>query len=146
MIDSQIAFGYISQRKYQAALPVFRKCYESDPENPVIKSFYGLCLAFDNPPKFELAEKLCKEAITKELYNASLYVNLAWVYNRQGKRYESIVMLEYALRWDEKNRDALYLRKLLKIRRAPVFSFLPRSSFLNVVFGRIRHKLLGPLG
>jgi tetratricopeptide (TPR) repeat protein len=139
------AFNYINQRKYQAALPVFKKCYEADPENPIIKSFYGLCLAFDNPPKFELAEKLCKEAIAKELYNSSLYVNLAWVYHRQGKRYESIVMLEYALKWDENNKEALYLRKILKVRRQPVFKFLPRSHFLNIIFGKIRHKLLGPL-
>jgi len=27
------AFNYINQRKYQAALPVFKKCYEADPEN-----------------------------------------------------------------------------------------------------------------
>lgn len=137
--------SYISMKKYQSALPVMEKCYKENPNNPAIASYYGVCLAFASPPKFELAERLCKEAIKKEIYNANFYVNLALVYYKQGKRYEAIITLENALRWDPNNKEALLLRKKLKIRREPVFSFLPRDNILNIIFGKIRHRLLGPL-
>lgn len=139
------AASYISGKKYQAALPVMEKCYKENPENPITASYYGVCLAFASPPKFELAEKLCIEAIKKEIYNSKLYSNLALVYYRWGKRYEAIITLENALKWDPNNKEALALRKKLKIRREPVFSFLPRDNILNIIFGKIRHKLLGPL-
>jgi len=145
MSGTDEGFFYITKRKYQAALPVFKKCYEQDPANPIIKSFYGLCLAFDVPPQYDLAEKLCKEAIGKEIYNSSLYVNLAWVYYREAKRPECILMLEYALKWDSSNKEAIFLRKKMQVRRSPVLPFLSRSNFLNIFLGRIRHKMLGPL-
>lgn len=120
-----------------------RRALGAAPKNPFYLSYTGL-LAVLADERFADGEVLCQEAIQLKCNHAQLYLNLAEIYQREGRTAEAVDILERGM--VSAGRDYRLRKALQKIgvRRAPVFSFLHRTHPLNRALGRLRHRLTGP--
>ncbi len=125
------------------ALVRVSRALESEPKNPFFLSYAGLltALAEENYPR---AEQLCQAALALKWNHAQLYLNLAEVYDRQGRTPDAIEVLQKGLL--SAGRDFRIRRALerLGVRRSPVLPFLERTHMLNRTLGRLRHRMSGP--
>lgn len=126
----------------QQALVHVRRALGVAPKNPFYLSYAGLLAAMAEH-RYGDAEMLCQEAIGVKCNHAQLYLNLAEVYQHSGRKEDAIATLEKGL--ISAGRDFRIRRALEKIgvRRSPVVKFLHRSHPVNVVLGRLRHRLFG---
>lgn len=120
-----------------------RRALGAAPKNPFYLSYTGLLAALADE-RFADGEVLCQEAIQLKCNHAQLYLNLAEIYQREGRTAEAVDILEKAM--VSAGRDYRIRKALQKIgvRRTPVFSFLHRTHPLNRALGRLRHRLTGP--
>lgn len=126
---------------YSAALRVFNAVYGSAGSSiPTGLSYYGLCLA-RGEKRFNAAIKACQSAIDQEFYDANHYVNLIRVYLAAGSRKKAVEVLEKALARMPKDADILAIREEMGYRSQTVFPSLHRDNVLNLVGGKLRHRL-----
>lgn len=131
-------------KSFNCALASFRRAYELEPNNPYFLSYCGLALAYAEN-KWADAEHLCESALRMKRNQAQLYLNLAEVVLRAGKKADAVEVLESGI--EHAPRDAR-LRRMLKsmgMRRPAVLPFLHRTHPLNRTLGRIRHRTFGLL-
>ena len=114
------------------------------PKNPFYMSYTGLLAALAEE-RFADGEALCQEALSLRRNHAQLYLNLAEVYQRCGRKDDAIATLEKGL--VSSGRDFRLRRALERIgkRREPVLTFLHRCHPLNRTLGRMRHQMAGPV-
>lgn len=114
------------------------------PKNPFYMSYTGLLAALAEE-RFADGEALCQEALSLRRNHAQLYLNLAEVYQRCGRKDDAIMTLEKGL--VSSGRDFRLRRALERIgkRREPVLTFLHRCHPLNRSLGRLRHRMAGPV-
>jgi predicted Zn-dependent protease len=143
MADFKECLKHIRGRQPLEALLHVRRALEVAPKNPFYLSYAGLLTA-SAERRFRDAEDLCLEALAIRHNHPQLYLNLAQVYQNAGRTQEGIEVLEKAL--VSTGRDCRIQRARQKIgaRREPVFSFLQRNHPLNQMFGKWRHRLMGP--
>jgi tetratricopeptide (TPR) repeat protein len=123
------------------ATELLRQAVDRDPENPYYISYYGLSLA-EAENKWAEAEQLCHTAVCRNRRQAQLYLNLAEVYVKSGKRQGAADTLSRGLRYLPHDVRLNRAFGRLCIRRAPVLKFLPRASAVNRGLGRVRHQLM----
>ncbi|PYV12307.1 MAG: hypothetical protein DMG23_01590 [Acidobacteria bacterium] len=125
----------------RSALGHMRKAVELDKENPFYLSYLGLALALADQDWIE-AEDLCFTAVRMKRKQPELYLNLAEVYLRAGKKEDAVWILNNGLQLTK--RDPRLVRALAKlgVRRPPILTFLDRKNFFNRQLGKLRRRIL----
>lgn len=89
--------------------------------------------------------KLCRRAIALEFYQPDSYLFLARAHLLCGERRLAHDVIQRGLEIDPGSDSLLAMLRQLGLRRTPIIRFLPRTSFVNQLLGRLRHRLLrGP--
>ncbi len=127
------------------ALRHFIKAVELDRSNPFYLSYLGVALARAHQ-KWEEAEDCCHSALRMKRDQPELYLNLAEVYRMAGKKDDAIQTIATGIPLTKKDPRLIKALRKFGVRRAPVLSFLGRSSFLNRHLGRFRYKFLRTIG
>ncbi len=132
----------LRRESYREALVAFKAAVAADPDDPVYRSYLGLCLAEANGLMGE-AIQLCQQAVEEHFYRADLYHNLGRVYLCTGSRSRALDAFRKGLAIDPGNAEIRETMDRIGTRQPPVFSFLSRGNALNRMTGKIRHKLGG---
>lgn len=132
--------GYLGK-----ALEQMKAAAEAEPQNALFLSYLGLLVAAAQKD-FPKAEQLCKMALKLDRVEPQCYLNIAEVYTRAKRPAEAMEALREGLR--RTKRDARIADAIARLsgRRRPVFPFLDREHPVNMVLGRLRHRILGPVG
>jgi tetratricopeptide (TPR) repeat protein len=107
-----------------------------------LRSYYGLAVALTRGELLR-GRRLCEESIAGGPLRADLYVNLARVYKKAGRKQLAVEALLTALSVTPNDRAAWTLMAELGWRRPPVFGFLPRRHPVNKYLGLVRHRVFG---
>jgi predicted Zn-dependent protease len=129
-----------SDRSFNCALARFRKAQELEPGNPYYVSYVGLALAYAEN-KWADAEQLCENALRMKRNQAQLYLNLAEVLLRAGKKADAVDTLENGTVYASRDARIQRMLQFIGIRRPAVLPFLHRTHPLNRALGRFRHRL-----
>lgn len=135
----------LRERFPRRALGHMKKAVELDKSNPFYISYLGLALAMAEK-KWTEAEDLCYAAVRMKRTQPELYLNLAEVYRRSGKREDAVWILNNARELTRQDPRLTWALSKLGLRRSPVLSFLDRKNLLNRELGKLRHRLLSPHG
>jgi len=128
----------LQQKNFLAALAYFERAYAGR-TTPLAASYYGLCMATERG-KVSDAIVLCQEAIAQEPHEPRHYLNLAKVYLKADRKPDCLETLRLGLAQGDEP-EIRYLLETVGVRKPPVFSFLPRSHFLNRSLGYILSRL-----
>lgn len=104
-----------------------------------LRSWYGLVVAMARGDVVR-GRRLCEEAIADTPRDPELYLNLAQVFVRAGRRDLAMESLNTALAIDRHFKPSWTLLEQLGRRRPPVFRFLRRGHPFNKWAGRLRHR------
>lgn len=142
--ESEILFGQaielLSRNHVPEAMKRLEEAIQISPNNSVYLSHYGFCVASDRGD-FPSALKLCERAVKMDPRNPINRVNLGKIYRLQGDNSKAYASFIQAWKADKTHPSAAAELSRMGIRRPPVFSFLPRSHWLNRRFGFLRAKL-----
>ncbi len=130
--------AFLREGNTLAALSRFEKCYSISP-TPEHQSYLGFCISVERG-QITRALELCKEAISKETGNPLHYLNYAKVCLKADMKDEAIATLRKGLSHGD-SEEIKALLQGLGIRRNPLFTFLPRSNFLNKYLGLLLVRL-----
>ncbi len=83
---------------------------------------------------------LCRQAVSLELSNGDVFLNLARVEWFCENRKNTITVLQTGLRVDCQHSGLKLLQKKIGIRQHKIIPFLSRNNFLNKKFGRFFRK------
>ena len=128
----------LNEDKRLAALSCFEKAYALG-KTPKLLSYLSYCIATERGQITE-ALKLCNDALLQEPDYPAHYLNLGRIYLHAGKKEEALATLRQGLSYGE-NPVIKSLLEKIGTRNKPVFSFLPRNSFLNRYLGLLLHRL-----
>ena len=116
---------------------------QSDPNfQRALRSYYGLSIAMAHGDVLR-GLRLCNDAIARGPLRADLYMNLARVAMKSGRKNLAIESLWTSLSISPNDRNAWTMMAQLGYRRPPVLEFLPRTNPVNKYLGLIRHRVLG---
>lgn len=124
------------------ALSLFERAYQIR-KDPVIQSYLALCIALERG-KVSDAVALCGDSMLSDPDNPVHYLNLGKVYLKARRKNDALDMLRKGL---SRGNDADIHEEIravldsLGTRKTPVFSFLPRSHYLNKHIGILLGKL-----
>jgi tetratricopeptide (TPR) repeat protein len=118
----------------------FRRLIEDGSTDPRHLSYCGLLIGISERNVQE-GLKLCEKAVEEAYYDPEMYLNLATLHARTGKRSRATQVLLKGLRVDPEN-PAL-LRQIARVnpRSAPMLPFLSRKHPLNKYLGLARSRL-----
>jgi tetratricopeptide (TPR) repeat protein len=140
------ARGLCRERRYYHAAELLRELSELPPDpvrrdlELVIQSYLGLAVA-RSVGDFREALRLAEPATACKGWRADAYCNLALIHLDQGNRKQALPLVWKGLKENPRHRELLLLIKSLGIRRPPPLRFLSRRHPLNVMLGRLRHRL-----
>jgi hypothetical protein len=126
---------------FEAAVELERRHGAARPQARYL-SYYGLCLGLETR-RWNRGVALCRDAWALESYNADLCHNLVRALIEAGQKGEACEALRRGLGLHRDHPGLLRELQRIGARRCPVLPFLPRSSYLNVWLGRLRHHILG---
>lgn len=132
---------FYEHHDYQRALLKLREAVELDGNNPKYLTTLGITVS-RLQKNHDLAEQLCQKAIRKKHNDAKLYLNLADVYIRAGKKTAAIDNLITGYKYTHRDQRIIDKVHALGLRRPPVLRFLNRRNPFNMLLGRIRHILM----
>ena len=129
---------YLHEKNYLSALAYFERAY-SLRKTPLAASYYALSIATE---RGKIAEgiALCSGAIEQDPHDPRHYLNLAKIYLKAKRKPECLETLRKGLAQGEEP-EIRSLLETVGVRKAPLFSFLPRRHFLNRYLGYILHRL-----
>lgn len=118
----------------------FRLLIEDGSTDPRHRSYYGLLIAITEKQVPE-GLRLCEQAVEEAFYDTEMYLNLAVLYFRTGRRAQASEVLIRGLRVDPK--DPALLKKISQInpRSTPTLPFLSRKHLLNKYLGIARSRI-----
>jgi len=128
----------LQQKNYLAALAYFERAF-SIRKTPLTASYFALCIATERG-KISDAVALCSEAIEQDPHDPRHYLNLAKIYLKAKRKPECLETLRKGLAQGEEP-EIRSMLETVGVRKAPIFSFLPRSHFLNRYLGYILSHL-----
>ena len=117
------ALVLLKQEDYWRAANLLRMANRYDPDKAIYLSYLGLALVHTKQYAQEGLEKL-HEAMKKELFNPTIYINLALAHEKTGDREKAIHFYREALNWDAKNQTAI--RELGRLTNEGKKSFFGR--------------------
>jgi predicted Zn-dependent protease len=123
-----------------SALQCFRRALDEEQNNPYFLSYFGVALARAEH-KWDEAEQICISALRMKRRQPQLYLNLAEVYLKAGKREDAVDVLLEGIHYEPADARLNRMLGKLGIRRSPVVPFLGRANVLNRGLGRLRHRL-----
>jgi len=123
---------------FEAAIELEKRSGVNRPQ-PRYLSYYGLCLGMETK-KLHEAVKFCREAVSRENFNADMYFNLGRVLLKAGQRREGYEALKNGLRLHPNHKGIIRELRRIGVRRRPVIPFLSRNSPLNRLLGRMRSQ------
>lgn len=123
------------------ALAHIRRAVDLEKHNPYYLSYMGVVLARAEQ-KWAEAEELCDTALRLKRDQPQLYLNMAEVYAKAGRREDAVETLSRGLRYARRDYRLNQALSKLAIRRPPVLPFLSRGHFLNCTLGKLRHRAL----
>ncbi|MCA9504348.1 MAG: tetratricopeptide repeat protein [Myxococcales bacterium] len=126
------------------ALELLRSAHAAAPDHARLRSWLGLTIARVEGD-FETGRSLCESAVKQEFFNPDLYLNLARVYLRVGRRAEALRYLRRGRMIDPGHGPIAEALADLGHRRLPVVPFLPRRHLLNRALGTARNLMFGGL-
>jgi len=85
--------------------------------------------------------RLCQHAVKLEFYRGEHYFNLARTYLEADNRAAAVRAVAEGMAVEPENQRLRWLADELGFRRPPVIPFLSRANPLNVLLGRLRHRL-----
>ncbi len=131
---------FYRERCFHNAAGEFRLLIEDGSTDPRHRSYYGLLMAIAAKQVPE-GLRLCKQAVEEAFYDAEMYLNLAVLYFRTGRRELATEVLLKGLRIDPE--DPALLKKISQInpRSTPALPFLSRKHLLNKYLGIARSRL-----
>ena len=103
-------------------------------------TYLGYCIA-SQQKRVADGLRYCRAGVDRETWQAENHLNLARTYLLAGKNKRAIAALDYGLSLDPGHSAMAVLRLKLGVRRSPTFPFLDRGHPLNVITGKIRHRL-----
>jgi len=132
--------GLLRSGQARAALRHLRKAVTLNARNPFYLSYMGLALGAAEGD-WDQAEDLCFTALRMTRNRPELYLNLAEVYRRAGKKEDAVWILMSGLEVTKRDARLQHALSQLGIRRPPLLAFLDRKNFLNRHLGRLRSRL-----
>ncbi len=123
-----------------SALQCFRRALDDEQNNPYFLSYFGLALARAEH-KWDEAEQICMSALRMKRRQPQLYLNLAEVYLKAGKREDAVDVLLEGIHYEPGDVRLNRMLGKLGIRRPPVLPFLGRANKLNKGLGHLRHRI-----
>lgn len=135
----QAALEKIKLSQFAAARVDLENALRVAPEDAVLLSFYGLCLAHSNEVGRGLA--VCERAVRHKPDEVIARVNLGKVFRLAGDN--QAAYRTFLRAWQANRRHPAPATELARmgIRRPPVLGFLPRSHWCNRHLGRMRYRL-----
>ena len=131
----------IVRGKFDRAEEPLAEALRISSENPLYLSYYGLCVGMRGD--LGEAQRMCSKAAKLSPHSPIILVNLGRVMLEQGYRKEARDFFSRAYAIDNTNSPAALELSGMGVRRQPVLRFLARSHPLNLVLGKIRHRILG---
>lgn len=128
-----------------SALLHLRRAVELDNDNPYYLSFLGVSVA-NALHKWADAEVLCETALKLKRSEPRLYLNLAEVYVKAGRRGDAAETIQMGIEHSGETALLVHALDRLRVRRPALVPFVPRQHALNRGLGRLRHRLLSMLG
>jgi tetratricopeptide (TPR) repeat protein len=118
----------------------FRLLIEDGSTDPRHRSYYGLLMAIVEK-QVSQGLRLCEQAVEEAFYDTDMYLNLAVLYFRTGRRGQASEVLLRGLRIDPD--DPALLKKISQLnpRSTPTFPFLSRKHLLNKYLGLAKSRL-----
>lgn len=110
-------------------------------ENPLYLSYLGLCVGMRGD--LQEAQRMCSRAAKLSPKSPIILVNLGRVMLEQGLRKEARDFFSRAYAIDNTSSPAALELSGMGVRRQPVIRHLARSHPMNLVLGRLRHRILG---
>jgi Flp pilus assembly protein TadD len=130
----------IQRSNFKRAASLLKEALKIAPGNPNYLSHMGLCTGMTGDLRD--AEIMCRKAVSLAPLQPILLVNLGRVLLEQGKREEARKAFTRAYEIDDTNAAAALELSRMGVRRRPVLRFLDRAHPLNVLLGRVRHRIL----
>ncbi len=117
-----------------------KRAAQLEQNNPYFISYLGLLTA-STESRWREAVTLCEAALRMRRNQPQLYLNLAQVYLKAGRKEEAVDTLHLGL--EILGHDARLQSALARLgnRRPPVLPFLERSHALNRWLGRVRNQV-----
>jgi len=126
---------------FEALLRLARQAPDSALEAKAL-SYYGLAAAMHSRHRRD-AIGFCERAVQIEFFNPDLYHNLAQVYLTHGLRRKAYEANQRGLSLQPGHSGLLRHGQIgIGRRRRPFVPFLDRRHPLNVLIGRLRHRVL----
>ena len=133
----------------RAALTSTQEALESYPSDPYFLSHYGCLLAtVERRPSDGV--RLCEEAIKLlsrsmpeevEFFYPIFYLNLGKAHLGANKKTKAMEAFKEGLKFAPRNAELLSELDRIGKRKPPVLGFLDRSHPVNIMLGRLRHKM-----
>ena len=130
----------LQRRCPEQALLHIERAFHIDGENPYYISYMGLAVGVARKQWAE-AEIFCQKAVKMHRNQPVLYLNLAEVYRRSGRKEDAVAALERGLL---NTGNAKVLRNALgklSRRRRPAIPFLNRNHKVNRKLGELRQQI-----
>jgi tetratricopeptide (TPR) repeat protein len=141
----------LEKRAYQEAITLFRAAIDQErregTKNPRMRyvSYLGLAATLANPRSDE-GLKLCEQAVRREFFDPDVYCNLGIALLRNRQKARAFEAFQKGLNLKPGYRRITDALNRYDRRTDPVFTFLPRNHPVNVLAGRVRHRLRALLG
>ncbi len=139
----------IRRKSWKNAWRLAREARDHYPNDPFVISYFGYLTARANKNS-DMGVKTCKKALKalkksdyeKDIAYPWLYLNLGRACLAAGNKKHAFESFHKGLAKDKENKDLLWELRILGLRRPPVIPFLKRSNFINIILGKIRHRLM----
>jgi len=131
----------IVRGNFDKAAELLAETLKISPDNPTYLSYYGLCVGMLGD--LGEAEKYCVRGARLSPVNPIILVNLGRVLLEQGYRKEARDQFSRAYAIDNTNSAAALELSGMGVRRQLPLPFLARTNPLNIIVGKVRHRLLG---
>jgi tetratricopeptide (TPR) repeat protein len=141
----------LEKRSYQEAVTLFKAAIEQERQegtkSPRMKylSYLGLAATLANP-RSEEGLKLCEQAVRREFFDPDVYCNLGIALLRSRQKARAFEAFQKGLNVKPGYRRITEELNRYERRSDPIFTFLPRQHPVNVLAGRLRHRLRVLLG
>ena len=136
----------MERRTYVEAASFFQSAIDLERQegtkNPRMKyvSYLGLALTLASG-RSEEGIKLCEQAVRREFFDPDLFCNLGIVYLRSRQKKLAFEAFQKGLNLQPGHRRIREELERYERRSYPVFTFLPRTHPVNILAGRVRHRL-----
>ncbi len=139
------------QRNHQEALALASAAYRmlreipgAPPQAKMAASWYGFLLGtVGGKPHDGL--RLCHDAADEIFWDPRVWEHVARLELISGSRKRAREAIDRGLQLAPGDRELRALIESMGARRPPPLSFLDRSHPINVILGKVRHRLTGPV-